>query len=108
MSPNADECTTLSARVASNAGKKDSNSTIDKQVNALQLYPNPATSIVNVAAHKSIEQVDIVSIDGRRIQSMKIIGTRAVVSVAALQKGTYLLIIKYKDGTWGNKLIIKQ
>lgn len=113
ISPLLYECDGLSGRTGVIGGAKDSagregNPDNNKQANALLLYPNPATSIVNVTAKKNMEQINIVGMDGRRIQSIRSSGTKAMVPVTTIQKGTYLLVIKYKDGTWENKLIIKQ
>lgn len=107
ISPLQYECYGLQGRVGA-TGSQQANAGNEKQVNALQLYPNPATSMVNVVAKKNVEQIDIVSIDGRKIKSTRATGTRTTLQLTALQKGTYLLVIKYKDGTWENKLIIKQ
>jgi hypothetical protein len=81
---------------------------IKKGGNQSLVYPNPVTSVINVLAPKDLAQLDLLSIEGRSMRSVKTTGTRAEVSIATLQKGTYLLVIKYKDGTYENKLIIKR
>ena len=107
ISPLPYQCYGSQARAGVVDSRKD-NTGNEKLANALLLYPNPATSMVNVVTKKNIEQIGILSIDGRKIRSVTTTGTRTILPVTQLQKGTYLLVIKYKDGTWENKLIIKQ
>lgn len=58
----------------------------------LRMFPNPATTTVNVEAGAEIESVAVYSLAGAMMNvDVEIFGTTATVNVADLAAGTYLI-----------------
>ncbi|MEO8234575.1 MAG: LamG-like jellyroll fold domain-containing protein [Flavobacterium sp.] len=67
------------------------------------IYPNPSDSIINVSSTKSIDTMEIFSLDGRKIKSV----TAKTIDISELSTGMYLLQVKTTEGKIGIKKIIK-
>lgn len=67
------------------------------------VYPNPSNSMVMVTSAENIESIEILSLDGRKIQSVS--GTS--IDISRLSNGMYLLQVKTNEGKTGIKRIIK-
>ncbi|MGI9652503.1 T9SS type A sorting domain-containing protein [Chryseobacterium sp. RLHN22] len=72
--------------------------------NAISIYPNPTTDVLNIKADSKINAVSIVDLTGRKV-NVKLEGDK--VDVRGLSAGTYLINIETKDGISTEKFIKK-
>ena len=70
----------------------------------VSVYPNPVTDVVNIKSDSKISQVSIFDISGKVVKTT----AETTVNVENLAKGSYVLSIKYADGTIETKKIIKK
>lgn len=77
----------------------------DAASNAIAVYPNPASQVLNVrnAANGSVEIFDIL---GKRLIQMDNISTEQQINVASLQAGTYLIKITNGASVQTEKFVI--
>lgn len=87
---------------------KQVNKKVTSAATRLHVFPNPATATLTVMSQQAIDRIDVVSIDGKKVHAEKVRGSRSTMAVSHLQKGTYLLMVTYTDGSSENKLFIKQ
>ena len=71
----------------------------------LKVYPNPATDIVNISAKRKIENITVMDMTGKKVQSFKA-GNQ--INVSSLAKGTYILQVYYGEGAVENTKLIKK
>lgn len=71
----------------------------------LKVYPNPATDIVNISSNKKIENISVIDMTGKKVQSFKA-GNQ--INVSSLAKGTYILQVYYGEGAVENTKLIKK
>ena len=68
------------------------------------IYPNPATDVINIVSDKNLSTVSIYDAAGRiALQS-----SNNTINVENLAKGTYIVSIKYADGSVETKKILKK
>jgi hypothetical protein len=68
------------------------------------IYPNPTSDVVTIKSNENIENIEILSLEGRKIKS----STASSMNISNLSTGIYLLQVKTKDGKIGSKKILKQ
>lgn len=68
------------------------------------VFPNPGNSIVSVICIELIDNIQIISLDGREIKSV----SDSKIDISALSNGIYLLRVKTTSGKTGIKKIIKK
>ncbi len=76
----------------------------------LNVYPNPATTIINITNKENIgvEQIDIFDISGKKVQSQNFNNENEVqLNLGGFAAGTYLLYIKTNEGTAIEKVVKK-
>jgi hypothetical protein len=74
----------------------------------VNVYPNPAQSIVTVDIPESIHNMLLISLTGSKILSRETITSNRIdLDVSDLPKGTYLLLFYTKQGFAGSKKLIK-
>lgn len=71
----------------------------------LKVYPNPATDVVNISADKKIENITVIDMTGKKVQSFK---SGNQINVSSLAKGTYMLQVYYGGGAVENTKLIKK
>lgn len=69
------------------------------------LYPNPASTIVNIKADKDIESITIYSVLGKKIMTKK---NTKTIDIRDLKSGIYLIQIITKDNKKTNQRFIKK
>jgi hypothetical protein len=76
----------------------------------IEVYPNPASNIINVIINNSITegQIFILSIDGRTVAQKEIKGQDNQVDISHLKAGLYLMQLKNKEEVYTQKLQIIQ
>ena len=67
------------------------------QSDELTIFPNPVSEHIFISSDLNIQlqQIEVLSIDGRLIRSYK---STEIIDVSKLEKGVYLLKIKAKSG----------
>lgn len=65
----------------------------NESVVEVQVYPNPSQGIFNINSPKTIDQVDIISLDGRILESHQ----SSSFNISHLPTGTYILYIQIGD-----------
>lgn len=70
--------------------------------NPLQIYPNPAKSIVNINSTYEIKCVEITDLSGK-LQTSKL-NSQNIIDVSSLQKGMYLLRVTTDNGIFVKKI----
>ena len=75
--------------------------------NSISVYPNPATSIVNLSSKDSLtfENVTIVDVNGRSVQTFVVNQTQTQINVSDLTSGIYFLNIETNEGSTVKKFI---
>ncbi len=72
----------------------------------VSVYPNPATSVLNVTADANIETVEVMNLMGQTIQSVNANDMNAQVDVANLSNGVYMLRIHTENGIVNKKFTV--
>ena len=75
--------------------------------NSISVYPNPATSIVNLSSKDSLtfENVTIVDVNGRSVKTFVVNQTQTKINVSDLTSGIYFLNIETNEGSTVKKFI---
>lgn len=76
----------------------------------INVYPNPANSVVNITTTQSISNAQLVIIDmnGREISSQTVNGNQFSVDVNELKAGNYLITLQEGNKILGRKTFIKK
>ena len=69
------------------------------------VYPNPATSELNVAAAKNINKVEFFNLLGQKVQSNTVEASQKQLDISNLQKGIYLMEVTIDAAKKGYKII---
>lgn len=73
---------------------------VEKISGKLSVYPNPATSVLNINSAANINNITVSNVIGQRIMTIeKINDDNYTLNVADLTKGVYLINIENVDGT---------
>ena len=74
----------------------------------VKIYPNPVTNgVFTVSSSKAIEAVDVYSIAGSTVASVKCDGNNVTIDATGFAKGVYLVKVETEAGTSTSKLIVK-
>ena len=79
----------------------------DEQLANLNIYPNPATDMINISYPTSIESIEMFDLTGRKILSKTVSEKETQLNISHLNSGIYILNIKTDEGL-GSKRIIKK
>ena len=71
----------------------------------IQIYPNPVTSLLNIATDKNIENIQIQSIDGKVLRNIDY--SEKTIDVSELPIGIYLIQVKTLSLTYTLKFVKK-
>ncbi|MDG1245844.1 MAG: T9SS type A sorting domain-containing protein [Polaribacter sp.] len=66
----------------------------DQDLVSLNMYPNPASDVLNISAQSTINSVEIFNVLGQKVITMQVENTSAEINVSNLNAGIYL--IKYE------------
>ena len=83
---------------------------IDLDASKFNLYPNPATNIVNISNNEniSVKQVEIYNVAGKLIDTQHFTNEAEIqLNIETLTSGTYMLHLQTEEGTAVKKLIKK-
>ena len=72
---------------------------VNAEFNSFQVYPNPATSELNIDAPFAIEQVQILDLQGRIVEDVTVQtgATLGRISVEGLLSGTYVILLSSRN-----------
>ncbi len=87
--------------VTEGTGIEDVNTTVN-------VYPNPASSIINVNAGINIERISIVNMAGQCVYSANENDNNATVNVANLSNGMYFMSVTTANGTTTKKISVNR
>jgi hypothetical protein len=75
----------------------------------LSVYPNPASSVVNISntLNAVVNTVEIADLNGRVVKTLNVNNTEAQISISDLAAGVYMLKVSTDQGT-ATKKIVKQ
>lgn len=90
--------------------RANTNSISQIGVSALDIYPNPAHSFVQVNSHSPIKSIVILDILGKKLKETSIDNNvlKQSIDISDLIAGIYLIHIKTKDGSYTDKLLIER
>lgn len=76
------------------------------QNNAVQLFPNPSSHMVNITADHVISKIEILNIQGQVIQTINATTNNVSISINTLSNGLFIVKASLANGTtWTGKLI---
>lgn len=70
----------------------------------VSVYPNPATDVINIKSDSKISEVSIYDASGKAVKTT----TETAINVQNLAKGSYIVSIKYADGSKESTKVIKK
>ncbi len=77
--------------------------------NQFALYPNPTNGVLNIVYQNDIEQIEVYSIDGKKIKfSIQYGLQQAQLDASALAKGIYILVLTDKDNKVQKQKFVKE
>lgn len=82
-------------------------SAVTDQDTDLNIYPNPVTDLLNIEYEKPISSLSIYSIHGEMVMSLYGLHENKM-DVSGLAQGTYILDVKFTNGTRVTNKLIKQ
>lgn len=72
------------------------------------VYPNPASDVLNVNTNVEAVAVSVISMDGKVVATQEMNGTSAIVNVADLNAGAYFYEVKTVDGLVSRNTFMKK
>ncbi len=74
-----------------------------------QLYPNPTNGLLNIVSQNDIEQIDVYSVDGKKIKVATQYGfQQAQLDASALANGIYILVLTDKNNKVQKQKFVKK
>lgn len=101
--------TTRSNDVTSQIDCNYYNDVDEVKIDPIQVYPNPASDIVNVELSKNVERIELRSITGQLVVLEELTGTSTsiVLDLHDFQSGMYFITAFTSDDAFTQKLIVK-
>jgi len=81
---------------------------VDTDSEEFILYPNPFRDEIHVETNKLINEVVVFSTTGQKLMEKAPAGSQVTVRSDHLQPGLYIISIRFEDGTFINKKIMKR
>ncbi|MDA9289573.1 T9SS type A sorting domain-containing protein [Polaribacter sp.] len=77
----------------------------DQDLVSLNMYPNPASDVLNISAQNTINTVEIYNVLGQKVIRMNIEDTSAEINVSNLNAGIYLIKYEINNRTSTKKFV---
>tara|TARA_B110001469_G_scaffold110809_1_gene112647 strand:+ start:330 stop:1181 length:852 start_codon:yes stop_codon:yes gene_type:complete len=77
----------------------------DENLVTLNMYPNPASDVLNISAQNTINTVEIFNVLGQKVINMQVENTSAKINVSNLNGGIYLINYEINNSTSTKKLV---
>jgi hypothetical protein len=81
--------------------------TEDFDISEIQIFPNPATSILNIFSEENIESVEILNISGQVVSFKTVSNNIAEVDISALSSGVCFAKIYFLDNVLVRKFVVE-
>lgn len=81
-------------------------STEDVDVNVSNVYPNPATSVVNFELSQGAVEIVIYDVNGKAVKTQTVENTLETVNVADLENGVYFYAVTFENGAVKQERIV--
>ena len=88
------------------AGKENTWSVGETEVSTCKLYPNPANTMVRIAAENNIESVKVYNMLGALVQTVSSNSQYVNINTANLSNGVYFFNIRQSDGKVSNQRVV--
>ncbi len=75
---------------------------------SIDIYPNPASSVVNISSNEDINHIRVIDVTGRIIQDMPVSGMNQTLNINNLQNGLYFLQISTNAGILTERIQVVQ
>ncbi|BDD07609.1 hypothetical protein FUAX_00410 [Fulvitalea axinellae] len=98
----------MSGSVAQRSGESRDSDDVPYQAGNVNVSPNPVSGLLTVVAPESISYVDILSLSGQMIKTVKASGTEVAVDVSKYPKGVYLIRVVTEEAGMSVRRIIKE
>jgi PKD repeat protein len=77
------------------------------QKSILNIFPIPATTVLNVVGNEEIARVLLTDLQGKQVIEKRVLGSKSSIAVEHIPKGMYIITIELKSGTkHRNKILI--
>ena len=76
-----------------------SSASIEENTVVANVFPNPASDVLNITASNEVSTVAIIGMDGKVISTTDVNGTAASVNISALNAGVYFYEVVTVEGT---------
>ena len=77
----------------------------DQDLVSLNMYPNPASDVLNISAQSTINSVEIFNVLGQKVIRMNVEDTSAEINVSNLNAGIYLIKYEINNRTSTKKFV---
>ena len=77
----------------------------DQDLITLNMYPNPASDVLNISAQNTINTVEIYNVLGQKVIRMNVEDTSAEINVSNLNAGIYLIKYEINNRTSTKKFV---
>ncbi len=74
----------------------------------VKVYPNPVGDVLNVSTGAPMQRIDVFNLMGQMVCSASVDGSEAVLNVASLESGCYMLRIENADGNVASCRFVKR
>ena len=74
--------------------------------NNISIYPNPASSVLNVNANSNIQSVEVMNLMGQTIQIEMVNGLNTQINTSSLSNGVYMLRVNTENGVVNQKFTV--
>ncbi len=74
---------------------------------SLQIYPNPATDMVNIASSKEILSVSITNLVGQSVLNVPVNSFNSEIGIGTLDVGMYVITVQFENEVYNSVLIKK-
>ena len=78
---------------------------IQERERQINVFPNPAKDKITIESATELESIEIKNILGITQKSLKVKGSKVIVPISDLEKGTYLVSIRTSEGNHTKKIV---
>lgn len=86
----------------------DNTNISEVEASQLQIYPNPARNVINIAAPAQIRELRVIDLLGQLVYSAIVTGESHQINVAGLRNGVYFVQILTSKGVFTQRVLVAQ
>ncbi|MEO0091231.1 MAG: YCF48-related protein [candidate division WOR-3 bacterium] len=91
-----------------NVGIEDERLRLDATRTKLNIYPNPATSVVRVRAPFAVNKVTIYDVTGKVVKEVRTKDQKTIIYLNSIKEGVYFVVIESVGQRFNQKLVVKR